>query len=316
MPFSQDDWSTAADVAKPQAAAAQKAADDAAKTAASLSRLIRETDDGVDVGKSADGTTYAEGTSVTRQGTDGTFSILKALSGALTTVASFGENVVSLCSGRIKVFCDYDDNSSFGVLGTTTPRLMGGAYLSRDAANLTGDTMSDATVGSIGVGLNNSGRVTAHMCAQRLDVYGPLGKPTNVGMDRFATAIQPVVLYNGGAALNYDTAPGAGTTGTVTLSETAANFAELTILYHYDVWANSSVTLTNPDGKTAGLYLMFVGANGDLWTKTRNIAIGGTSITNATKAANLALSLTDGACLLARSYDAPEIIITRVEGRR
>lgn len=68
----------------------------AAKAAASLSRLIRETDDGVDVGKSADGTTYAEGSMVTRQGTDGTFKILKALSGVLTTVASFGESVIEL----------------------------------------------------------------------------------------------------------------------------------------------------------------------------------------------------------------------------
>ena len=31
---------------------------------------------------------------------------------------------------------------------------------------------------------------------------------------------------------------------------------------------------------------------------------------------DLAFSLTDGACLLAQSYDAPEIIIDRVEGRR
>lgn len=133
---------------------------------------------------------------------------------------------------------------------------------------------------------------------------------------RFLTAIQPVVLYNGGAALDYDTAPGAGTTGTVTLSETAANFRELTVFYHYGVWACSSVTLTNPNGKTAGLYLMFVGADGNLWIKTRNIAMGGTSITNATKAANLAFSLKDGACLIAQSYDAPEIAIDRVEGRR
>ena len=133
---------------------------------------------------------------------------------------------------------------------------------------------------------------------------------------RIADAIQPVVLYNGGANLNYDTAPGAGTAGTVTLSETAAHFKEITVFFHYDVWACSSVTLTNPDGKTAGLYLMFVGADGNLWIKTRNISISGTSITNATNAANLATSLANGACLLAQSLSTPEIIIDRVEGRR
>ena len=133
---------------------------------------------------------------------------------------------------------------------------------------------------------------------------------------RIADAIQPVVLYNGGNALDYDTTPGAGTTGTVTLSEDASHFKEITVFFHYDVWACSSVTLTNPDGKTAGLYLMFVGADGNLWTKTRNIAIGGTSITNATNAANLATQLTDGSCLLAQSLPTPEIVIDRVEGRR
>lgn len=135
-------------------------------------------------------------------------------------------------------------------------------------------------------------------------------------LDNLRRAVSQTVLYNGGAALDYGTNPGAGTTGTVTLRETAANFAELTISYQYDVWARSSVTLTNPSGKTAGLYLMFVGADGNLWIKTRNISISGTSITNATKAANLAFSLANGACLLAQSLSTPEIIIDRVEGRR
>ena len=148
------------------------------------------------------------------------------------------------------------------------------------------------------------------------DVHTVAGVDVVTLEKRIADAIQPVVLYNGGAALDYDTAPGAGTTDTVTLSETAANFRELTISYQYDVWARSSVTLTNPSGKTAGLYLMFVGADGSLWTKTRNVSISGTSITNATNAANLAFSLANGACLLAQSLSTPEIIIDRVEGRR
>lgn len=63
-------------------------------------------------------------------------------------------------------------------------------------------------------------------------------------MPRFMTAIQPVVLYNGGAALTYDTAPGAGTTGTVTLSETAANFKELTLY------------LTDNTGRYAGTFTL------------------------------------------------------------
>ncbi len=57
------------------------------------------------------------------------------------------------------------------------------------------------------------------------------------------TAIQPVVvLYNGGAALRYDTAPGSGTNGTVTLSESVSHFKEI-LLY-----------LTDNNGRTAGVF--------------------------------------------------------------
>lgn len=62
---------------------------------------------------------------------------------------------------------------------------------------------------------------------------------------RFADVIQPVVLYNGyenGANLDYDTAPGAGTTGTVTLSENVSNFKEI-LLY-----------LTDNNGSTVGVF--------------------------------------------------------------
>ena len=97
--FSDGTWSYS-DVSLSTSYEAAKAAYNkavaAAQTAAALSKLIRETDSGVDVGKSADGTTYADGTSVTRQGTDGSFSILKELSGVLTTVARFGESVIEL----------------------------------------------------------------------------------------------------------------------------------------------------------------------------------------------------------------------------
>ena len=183
---------------------------------------------------------------------------------------------------------------------------MGGAYSEIRASSTHGTTTHSALVmlrsGYTTKGGSEEGS-TAEILADRLTY--------NSGR-----VLGDTVLYNGGSALAYDTAPGAGTAGTVTLSETAANFKELTIFYHYDVWACSSVTLTNPSGKTAGLYLMFVGADGNLWIKTRNIAIGGTSITNATNAANLAFSLTDGACLIADSYDTPEITIDRVEGRR
>ena len=101
-------------------------------TANNLSRLIRETEDGVDVGKSADGTTYANGTSVTRQGTDGTFSILKVVSGVLTSVASFGENLIELgknstsavikfCGGKASIGYNEDPQVQGYFTGSLTP---------------------------------------------------------------------------------------------------------------------------------------------------------------------------------------------------
>ena len=59
---------------------------------------------------------------------------------------------------------------------------------------------------------------------------------------RIADAIQPVMLYNGGANLNYDVAPGAGTTGAVTLSEDASHFKEI-LLY-----------LNDNNGRTVGVF--------------------------------------------------------------
>ena len=101
-------------------------------TATNLSKLIRETEDGVDVGKSADGTTYAEGTSVTRQGTDGSFSILKVLSGVLTGVASFKEDVIELgknstsavirmCGGKASIGYNEDPQVQVYFTGSLTP---------------------------------------------------------------------------------------------------------------------------------------------------------------------------------------------------
>ena len=75
---------------------------------------------------------------------------------------------------------------------------------------------------------------------------------------RLADAIQPVVLYNGGNALDYDTAPGAGTNGTVTLSEDVSHFKEITIVYRAALTAgpkggNKSVTVPMYPGAYAQL---------------------------------------------------------------
>lgn len=227
--FSDGTW-TYSDVSLSSSYEAAKAAYNKAvaaqKTAAALSKLIRETEDGVDVGKSADGTAYADGTSVTRQGTGGTFSILKALSGVLTTVASFGENLIELgknSTSAIIRFCGGKGTAKYENSTMYFQAEDGGmvALASRSAKfPLVPSQNPGVYAASIG------GVPTLTLSGNELNLNNDL---VGIPFERFATAIQPVVLYNGGAALNYDVAPGSGTTGTVTLSESAANFRKLTL---------------------------------------------------------------------------------------
>jgi hypothetical protein len=121
-------------------------------------------------------------------------------------------------------------------------------------------------------------------------------------------AIQPVVvLYNGGAALNYDTAPGAGTNGDITLSETAANFSNLKIFFQTNDNAYGSCEVPFPDGKRVGLSADW-STGAVIWYKARAIDIRGTSITTV----DYGSVNSDGSYFLHVNV----IYIVRVEGRR
>jgi hypothetical protein len=212
------------------ASAAQSTADDAKSAATTLSTLIRESSSGVDVGKSSDGTAYS--TSVARVGSDGAFHILTS---ALVEVAKYAGNLVELgknsassvikfCGGKVSVSAVPDAKDRYtGILS--------GDYGAKMRSN----------AGRTSIGVDGFQDLIS-MVSGYLLVNDGTDALTQISMRRFLTAIQPVVLYNGGAALRYDTAPGAGTTGTVTLSESAANFAELTMY------------LTDNNGRYAGAF--------------------------------------------------------------
>jgi hypothetical protein len=172
MAFDLSDWAPASDYTNDAAADAAQATADAAKsTADALATMIRQDADGITVGKSADGTTYANGTSVTRQGTDGTFSILKALSGALTTVASFGEKLIELgksSTSAVIKFCAGNGEIGF-ITGSNQLYLSGtnGAYLARQ---IDIDDGSD-----FGIGLaDDNGKAKAVLNADEFEVAGQL----------------------------------------------------------------------------------------------------------------------------------------------
>ena len=139
-----------------------------------------------------------------------------------------------------------------------------------------------------------------------------LASADGVPFSRLATAIQPVVLYNGGAELDYDVAPGDGTTGTVTLSETAANFKEMTIFYRLSGGICQSVVVPFPDGKTPCLQVM-MHYTGDpvIAISTKTLLVSGTSVTVTVQGMDQLWTTP-----AISHYDDADILIYRVTGRR
>lgn len=101
-----------------------------------------------------------------------------------------------------------------------------------------------------------------------------------------------------------------GTTGTVTLSETSANFDYLEIIYKTNDNCISSVKVNEPDGKRVSLIGQY-GSGTQIWIKTAVIDISGTSIT---KNKYNEIALTNGSAV---SVSANNLIyITQVIGYR
>ena len=173
---------------------------------------------------------------------------------------------------------------------------------------------SDKHAVIIGNGTSDTARSNA--LAVNWDGGLTLSDGTDVSADNLrslATAIQPVVLYNGGAALGYDVAPGAGTDGTVKLSETAANFRELTIFFTDDAGYITSTTLPFPNGRGFGCFSGHGGLAGSL--SDPGVICAGTysvSGTTITKTGWFRHYDSDGF----KADRADYITIIRVEGRR
>ena len=146
----------------------------------------------------------------------------------------------------------------------------------------------DASVEATQLASDGSAGGAINLNGKWLDLYSTdMFSAYQISMNDVATILDTalnsdVVLYNGGAALNYDTAPGSGTTGTVTLSESAANFSKLKIFFRTDDNAYQSVEVISPDGKSVELSVNHPGGSGQtstVWIKGATVAISGTSIT-------------------------------------
>jgi hypothetical protein len=157
----------------------------------------------------------------------------------------------------------------------------------------------------------SSGETT--LCLGTNYIYAGTNGDLRTPMPRLATTIQPVVLYNGGATLDYDIAPGWGTTGTVTLSETSANFRRLTIYGRYDTMY-TSVEVTSPNGKdlTMQFFIPDGGPSSMVYIKSSRLQVSGTHITNSGWLAMWLSASTNHF----DATSAPEINVVRVEGVR
>lgn len=224
-----------------------------------LSKLIRETDDGVDVGKSADGTTYADGTSVTRQGTDGSFSILKALAGVLTGVARFAEDAIDLgknsitatirmCADHLRIYGQSKDGSN-------------DVYIMADVG------AGERTPCSVVLGLEDftndaalsNGLAIQHFVPSSGDPYDRIGLMADrylipgaeVTDDRFATAIQPAVLFDDADSTS-DTA-----------SVAASGYRDLRVFFRDTDGCRCSTDVHQEDGAWSGVKFSAMTGSGE-----------------------------------------------------
>jgi hypothetical protein len=109
---------------------------------------------------------------------------------------------------------------------------------------------------------------------------------------------------------------GTGTTDTVILSETAANFNHMEIFYHDTDGAYESKRIYNPNGKIAKLSTVQVGGTNTLLSiKSRWVQISGSSITTLYTAEEFDhnSSTTEGTHT-DKIIDQNKILIDRVEG--
>ena len=120
------------------------------------------------------------------------------------------------------------------------------------------------------------------------------------------------VLVAGGAALAYDTAPGSGTNGTVTLSESAANFRRLDVYFRDNDGTLGSVSVPSPDGRSVGCFAALANSSGGINYKTTTWSI---SVNTATRGYSSEMDFNSAGSVTAVGVYY-NIYVVRVEGRR
>ena len=137
-------------------------------------------------------------------------------------------------------------------------------------------------------------------------LLGRLGGETETIMptiDERFEALEPVVLYDNSA----------GTTGTVTLSETAANFSYMEIFFMTNDAEHQSVRIASPNGKVATLSQIKPRDVDAVYLKAMNVLVSGTTITqDTTNAVSAEYNFFAGGTV--GFYQRYHILVTKVVG--
>jgi hypothetical protein len=101
----------------------------------------------------------------------------------------------------------------------------------------------------------------------------------------FETALMPDVLYNGGAALAYSTAPGSGGQGTITASANLTTYRKIRVIFKTDDNAWDSATIDFPtSGKLVDLGTNHPSGSGQAsatYVKSASYSVSGSSLVRA-----------------------------------
>lgn len=258
-----ESWSKASKSTSYEAAKdAQSTATDAQNKAAALATIIHDGDDGVSVGKSADGgATYPQGR--TRQSSDA-FEVLDAKGDAISSLSG---DEVSLARGTTFLRAMVEKDAT----GTPVPRwslltslLSCQLYIGKrdEAVGYEGDVTPEQLAAYIAFSAEgtNAGRISMHASG-------------GVALDGRYLLTEPTVLFNNPAQA-LDTA--------IYLSDSAANYKRLKIFYATDDNEWSSVEVYEPNGKEVSLWAAHYnhgkqgsGLFSQMWMKSKTVTISG-----------------------------------------
>lgn len=167
------------------------------------------------------------------------------------------------------------------------------------AAKITSGTMSAARIGSGQLALARGGTGVDNTARTANTVFAaPNGAAGNASFRALVAADIPNLpaskITSGKIALSnmpYDIlySTSAGTTGSVTLSDTAANYSYLEVFYCTNDAVYGSVKISHPNNKTFCMQNTYVDSSANMFVKTKNMKVSGTSISNVGYAGHMVL---------------------------